>query len=291
MASRWELKPVEYMGARIPDDFFKETLLALRDANRIALARCRDLEPEWRVGTLAHLRREYFNKLWGPVARRHGGKARPVLNGNNATNHLEVTLHGIIFTPVAVQTPNEFPRDADYRNTLAAGNQLDMLAKLGLEEEQPAAEAQLYAVFGYSSDMDEESGLPLFAHVGFPHKRKKKYVDLRSLFSLIVELGNSANDAQTPTPSPDVADTRLLPTEQPSTAAEFKEERTDEEEPPLRYIADGAQKPTQLPSAADKQSPSTAQPPTDAEFKEECTDEEEPPLSFIPKVKKDTGNE
>jgi hypothetical protein len=236
MASRWELKPVDYMRTHISDDFFRETLLALREANRIALAHCRALAPEWRVGALAHHRREYFNQLWGPVARRHGGKARAVLNGNNATNHLEVTLHGITFTPVAVQTPNEFPRDADYRNTLAAGNQLDMLGRLGLEEEQPAADAQLYAVFGYSSDMDEESGLPLFAHVGFPHKQKRKYVGTRSLFPFINELGSHADGAQTPVRPPDAADTQSPSVAQPPADTEFKEERTDEEDPPLHYI-------------------------------------------------------
>jgi hypothetical protein len=240
--SRWELKPVEYMAAHVPDAFFRETLLALRDANRIALAHCRALAPEWRKGALAHHRREYFNQLWSAVARRHGAKARAVLNGNNATSHLEVTMHDIIFTPVAAQSPGEFPRDADYRNTLAAGNQLDMLAKLGLEEEKPPPGSQLYAVFSYSSDIEEESGLPLFAHVGFPHRRKKKYVATRSLQPLIRELGNTFDAEQAASQHPAPVEPQSPFAEPPEAPGlkeertEFKEERTDEDDPPLRLI-------------------------------------------------------
>jgi hypothetical protein len=154
--SRWELKPVEYMAAHVPDAFFRENATDApgRQPHRpCALPRPGIPSGGW--GALAHHRREYFNQLWSAVARRHGRQRRAaVLNGNNATCHLEVTMHDIIFTPVAAQSPGEFPRDADYRNTLAAGNQLDMLAKLGLEEEKPPPGSQLYAVFSYSSDID-----------------------------------------------------------------------------------------------------------------------------------------
>ncbi|MCY1083796.1 hypothetical protein [Archangium lansingense] len=241
--SRWEQKPIEYMAAHVTEAFFRDTLLALRDANRIALAHCRDLAPEWRKGALAHHRREFFNQYWSAVARRHGAKARPVLNGNNATSHLEVTTHNIIFTPVAAQSPGEFPRDADYRNTLAAGNQLEMFAKLGLEEEKPPPGSLLYAVFSYSSDMDEETGLPLFALVGFPHKRKKRYVATRSLFSLIIELGNASDAAQKLSQPPDTSAPQSpfaapppQETERKPEHTEYKEERTDEDDPPLRLI-------------------------------------------------------
>jgi hypothetical protein len=90
-------------------------------------------------------------------------------------------------------------------------------------------------VFGYSSDIEEESGLPVFAHVGFPHRRKKKYVDTRSLWSLIVDLGGNKAGTLEPAQPANDALTPPLAT-QPPTIIEFKEERTDEDEPPLQYI-------------------------------------------------------
>ncbi|MFP2956560.1 hypothetical protein ACLEPN_01695 [Myxococcus sp. 1LA] len=274
MASRsWVQNPLKYMDERVPAGFFIDTLRALRDANRIASAHCRELEPEWRKGAFAHLRREFFNQLWGPVARRYGGRARPVLNGNFSTNHLEVVLHGITFTSVSVQWPNEFPRDADYRKSLAVGNQLSMLGRMGLEEEQPLAEAQLYAVFGYSSDVEEESGLPVFAHVGFPHHRKKKYVDIRSLFGLIRDLGGPASSvgAEPIPPTPGSSGSALPP------GVEYEEERT-EEDPPLRIVG------------RDNKTANNSEQGLATEFAEERT-EEEPPLSIIPRDNKAPGTE
>ncbi|WP_338869365.1 hypothetical protein [Myxococcus stipitatus] len=266
MASRsWVPEPVKYMDERVPVGFFLDTLRALRDANRIAAASLRELGADWRKGAFAHVRREWFNQLWGPVARKYGGRARAVLNGNFATKHLEVSLGGITFTSVAVQSPNEFPRDADYRKSLAGGSQLTMLARMGLEEEQPLAEAQLYAVFGYSSDVEEESGLPVFGHIGFPHHRKKKYVDIKSLHVLIRELGGpvvaigGAQDLSTTDSSPAIS-----PAE-----SEFEEVHTDAE-PPLRIIG------------RDNKVPNNPEQSQSAGFEEERT-EDEPQLSIIPR--------
>lgn len=231
-SSGWVRNPVEYMRAHVPDDFFRDTLIALRDANRIAAAYCRGLGPERRVGAFAHVRREYFNEYWMRVARKHGGRARSVLNSNNSTYHLEITYKGIVFTPVAVQSPGEFPRDADYRGTLAATSQLSLLSRMGMEEDRPDPDARLYAVFAYSSDVEEESGLPVFAHVGFPHHKKRKYVDTRSLFTLIVELGKPSGDEMPAVPTPNPVPSTGGAGQQADTA--FVEEQI--EELPLQLI-------------------------------------------------------
>ncbi|ATB45975.1 hypothetical protein MYMAC_001563 [Corallococcus macrosporus DSM 14697] len=269
MASRsWVPEPVKYMDERVPAGFFLDTLRALRDANRIAAASLRGLEADWRKGAFAHVRREFFNQLWGPVARKYGGRARAVLNANFATKHLEVTLGGIKFTAVAVQSPNEFPREAEYRTSLAGGNQLSMLARMGMEEEQPLAEAQLYAVFGYSSDVEEESGLPVFAHVGFPHHRKKKYVDIKSLHQLIRELGGPLNSIDAARDlSTAISSDANLPSE-----AEFEVNLTDAE-PPLRIVG------------RDNKAPNNPEQSLSTEFEEERT-EDEPHLSIIPRNNK-----
>lgn len=229
MCSEWIDLEAE-LRRRIPAEFLRATVATIVEANRLSDRAFEGMHPQWRRGAFGHMRREQLNQLLDPVARGFGARTRRALNGNNSSCHLEIEFSDLVLTASAVDSPGEFPEDADYRKTLARSSQASMFDKLGLEPEATGG-AALYAVLTYSRTFDAKTFRPSFVTIGFPDQKNDHFVALVSLREFLDELASGTGPS---------ADDLAENTDQES--EKFPEEKTESDDLDLKFI--GKRKPT-----------------------------------------------
>jgi hypothetical protein len=170
----------------VSSEFQKATLRCLFGAYYLSVAECTAIFPVAETHDLRpHYVRARFDAGWRFLVTENfpGIKATPEPNQNASSYHTAIEVGPVILTASAVAAPGELVRWAEFRETLARWNQVDLFT-----EEAPLG-TRLYAILLHGVDQGNRKQ-PAFAQIAFPAPDCRSYlgrtIDLMARFPQVV---------------------------------------------------------------------------------------------------------
>jgi hypothetical protein len=169
----------------VSSEFQKATLRCLFGAYYLSVVECAGIFPLQETHDLRpHYVRARFDAGWRQVAEKFSGiKATPEPNQNASSYHTAIDIGPVILTASAVVAPGELVRRAEFRETLARLNQIDLYT-----DEAPSG-TRLYAILLHGADQGNRKQ-PAFAEIAFPAPDCSSYlgrtIDLMARFPQVV---------------------------------------------------------------------------------------------------------
>jgi hypothetical protein len=170
---------IELFDQHVPRKFQKAILQSLLSNYKEASRYCwKNFHPNQAKDLSGIYRRTLIEEQWSGMAELFPAlRVEPKLYDHNTGTYNELTYGLIKLTQSCVAGPNEVPRYAEYRTTLAHNGQL----KLFEVDESSGAEADkryLYSILTHGVDLESENrSLPAFARIQFPNKHCTEYLD------------------------------------------------------------------------------------------------------------------
>lgn len=127
------------------------------------------------IDALGNWRRQKIeDQFAGMKALFSSVKVSPRRYEQNTGSYHEITSGKVKLTQSCVASPNDVPREAKFRVTLATNGQHEMFRSA----DPPPEDAYLYSILTYGIDLkSEKRSIPSFVRIQFPNADCTKYVD------------------------------------------------------------------------------------------------------------------
>ncbi len=180
--------------SHMPPKFFERLLRAVFAAHKVGAEECAaNFAPPEADNILGHYRRAKLEGSMRDVAALAGIGARVARSRMSAWNHTELWSGPVVLTASSVQSPCDLVEEAEFRLTLARGNQGVLWPEPG---DEPPPDAPLYVLLLHSKSRWSRGeparfGLPGSAYLAFPLPDLSGYVHDISLFDRFPHVVNS----------------------------------------------------------------------------------------------------
>jgi hypothetical protein len=175
------VSPVELFEQCVPLPFIQDSVRLLFETYRQAYEECRPRP--WQVAhdLRGHVRRALIEERWPLVAERHQADGIRVAyhpNRKRTSFFTQVTCGRIVLTQSFVEKPETIVRRAEFRNTRARSNQLELFS----DNPPPLPDAPLSTLLIHGEARGGRH--PYFADIVFPAPDCKSYLARIELFQL-----------------------------------------------------------------------------------------------------------